>query len=481
MDSVPTAPERQHVGVVTVLAALALGAFVVFVFWVHHGASRVEQVDEPERALAAVVGRTLDLDEGVDRAPAWERRLYTALLGGRADDLAQAIGWYEELEAVSLDPTVDLHLAILEGEAGREGEPGRLARLRRRVAEWQRRDGDFPVMAGWIAAAYLGVRPHGDPGLEAELASALAPGWFLDRLTLVLAKRGGDAVLAKAAEAALAARGERLLWRLRGFALAQAAVVAVGALAALGLARRRRGDRARPGAAVFPPPWGGREGVVVLVRGGALGALLMALFFLAPTGNDALRLALAAAANLAFLPPILLARRRLLQPAGLGLREGFGLAAPGRDLGSLAGVLLAVLALGQAGQWGIDAVARALALSSHWTEWFEPDLTWGGGAVVAVTLVDVVVVTPLFEELLFRGLLFATLRRGLGAPGAVVVSAAIFAVAHGYGALGFASVFWSACLWAWAYEKTGSLWPCIASHAIDNLAASLSVLLVLRG
>ena len=63
----------------------------------------------------------------------------------------------------------------------------------------------------------------------------------------------------------------------------------------------------------------------------------------------------------------------------------------------------------------------------------------------------------------------------------MVLSAAIFALAHGYGVLGFASVFWSACLWAWAYEKTGSLWPCIASHAVDNLAASLSVLLVLRG
>ena len=144
-------------------------------------------------------------------------------------------------------------------------------------------------------------------------------------------------------------------------------------------------------------------------------------------------------------------------------------------------MLLAVLALGQAGQWGIDTVARTLDLSSHWTEWFEPDLAWGGRAVVVITLVDVVVVTPLFEELLFRGLLFATLRRGLGAPGAVVLSAAIFALAHGYGVLGFASVFWSACLWAWAYEKTGSLWPCIAAHAVDNLAASLSVLLVLRG
>ena len=59
--------------------------------------------------------------------------------------------------------------------------------------------------------------------------------------------------------------------------------------------------------------------------------------------------------------------------------------------------------------------------------------------------------------------------------------AAIFAVAHGYGILGFAAVFWSGLLWAWAYERTGSLLPSMAAHAADNLMASLAVMLVLRG
>src|SRR5256885_15315292 len=157
MDSVPTAPERQHVGVAPVLAALALGAFVVFVFWVHHGATRVEQVDEPERALAVVVGRTLDLDEGVDRAPAWERRLYTALLGARADDLAQAIGWYEELEAFSPDPPVDLHLAILEGEAGGPAPPPPP------VPAGPRRGRALPPPARRLAPAYPRLPPPPGP------------------------------------------------------------------------------------------------------------------------------------------------------------------------------------------------------------------------------------------------------------------------------------------------------------------------------
>src|SRR5439155_1393804 len=55
------------------------------------------------------------------------------------------------------------------------------------------------------------------------------------------------------------------------------------------------------------------------------------------------------------------------------------------------------------------------------------------------------------------------------------------AVAHGYGALGFAAVFWSGLLWAWSFERTGSLLPSMAAHAADNLMASLSVILVLRG
>jgi uncharacterized protein len=62
-----------------------------------------------------------------------------------------------------------------------------------------------------------------------------------------------------------------------------------------------------------------------------------------------------------------------------------------------------------------------------------------------------------------------------------VLSATVFAVAHGYGVLGFAAVFWSGLLWAWAYERTGSLWPSIGLHAADNLMATLAVIVVLRG
>ncbi|MGH7276152.1 MAG: lysostaphin resistance A-like protein, partial [Candidatus Rokuibacteriota bacterium] len=269
---------------------------------------------------------------------------------------------------------------------------------------------------------------------------------------------------------------------LRAFAGANTLVLGAGLVALVVVVRRR--DLSRAGTAELPPPWSGRAGAVVLIRGGALGVVLMTGSYLVPAGgagHEVLRVVIATAASLAFVPVILMARRRLLEPAGLGLRSGFGLVPSRESVGPLLKVLLMLLVLGQAGEWALGLVARALDLSTHWTEWFEPELAWGSPAVVAVTVLDVVVLTPVLEELLFRGLLFATLRRGLGAQTAALASAAVFALAHGYGALGFASVFWSALLWAWAYERTGSLLPCIASHAADNLSASLSVLLVLRG
>jgi membrane protease YdiL (CAAX protease family) len=188
-----------------------------------------------------------------------------------------------------------------------------------------------------------------------------------------------------------------------------------------------------------------------------------------------------AATNLSFVPLVLLAQRYLLRPSGLGLSESFGLVPSPDGARRLVLVILTLLALGQLGEGVLDLAGRWLGLSAHWTEWFDRDLVWGSRTVVGMTLFDTIVLTPVLEEIVFRGLLFATLRRRFGLGTAAVLSASIFAVAHGYGILGFAAVFWSGLLWAWAYERTGSLLPSMASHAADNLMASLSVILVLRG
>jgi len=479
MDSVPTPVERQHVGVLTILSAVVLVLFLAFMAWLQYGGSRVEEMVEPERALALIVGRTMDLDEGIERGPAWERAVYRLLLSDRASDVAEALGWYEELAAASFDPAVDLHLAILEGESGRP------ASVRRRVDEWARRPDPMPALARLVAAAYLpeSLDTADAATLDDEtLAEVLEPGWFRDRIAVRLAVRPGDAELLDRANASQAARSRPLLNRSRAMIVVELVLLVAGGLVLVRLVLR--GDRlARIGAVVLPPPWRGRVGAGVLIRGGALGAItLVALYFFTFTGSDRpfARVALGVATNAAFLPVLLLARRRLLEPSGVPFAEGLGLMPAAGGMRRLLFVFLAVLSLGQLGGVAIDLAGRRVGLTAHWTEWFDRDLAWGPPLVVGLTVLDTVVLTPVFEEIVFRGLVFATLRRRFGVPGAALLSAGIFAIAHGYGVLGFAAVFWSGLLWAWAYERTGSLLPSIASHAADNLMASLSVVLALR-
>ena len=100
--------------------------------------------------------------------------------------------------------------------------------------------------------------------------------------------------------------------------------------------------------------------------------------------------------------------------------------------------------------------------------------------VEAAIVAKYVVMAPVFEEMVFRGLLFATLRRRFGWTSSALVSTAVFASAHGYGALGFASVFWTGVLWAWAYERTGSLLPGMVAHSINNLGVCLADIVFLR-
>ena len=87
---------------------------------------------------------------------------------------------------------------------------------------------------------------------------------------------------------------------------------------------------------------------------------------------------------------------------------------------------------------------------------------------------------PVFEEVVFRGVLYSTLRRRFNAPVAMVVSALIFSLAHGYGTFGLVTIIWSGLLWAWAYEKTGSILPGMAAHALNNSLVCMTVLLLVR-
>jgi membrane protease YdiL (CAAX protease family) len=448
-----------------------LATFLALLVRAHVTSERLDSSSEPDRALALIVERTMDLDDAMAEASALERRLYGLTLVDGGGSLAQAIDWYEELaNALAGDVLVEFRLAVLRGEAGRLGE------VQDAVTDWEAR-GDLRL-ADVVAAAYLAAPVESGWPARESVERLVGPGWFHDRLALRLAPRTGDGAWLAETREASRARLVPLLRLVRGFAASELLLLGLGVVAALSLVRARH---RRVAAAPLPPPWPGRDGLVVLVRGGA-GGVLVTLALLAVGGWTERGAALVEGLSLPLLyvPVLALARRHLLAPAGAGFARVFGLRPVPGGFRPLARATALLVAAGIGLDITLGLLGEAGGLPTHWTEWFDEDLAWGSRGIVTASLLGTVVFAPVLEEVVFRGLLYGTLRRGLGWPAAAVLSGAVFAVAHGYGLAGFGSVFVSGVMWAVAYEKTGSLLPGMAAHAVNNVSAACAVLALLR-
>ncbi len=94
-------------------------------------------------------------------------------------------------------------------------------------------------------------------------------------------------------------------------------------------------------------------------------------------------------------------------------------------------------------------------------------------------VLSIVVGAPLMEELMFRGAIEGHfLRQGKSPLFAILVSGLLFGLYHMNPAqIPFA--FLLGCLLGWLYYRTGSLWPSIVCHAVNNgLAVILSFVFV---
>ncbi len=77
------------------------------------------------------------------------------------------------------------------------------------------------------------------------------------------------------------------------------------------------------------------------------------------------------------------------------------------------------------------------------------------------------VVAPIAEETFFRGFLFAALRNNYPFWIAAGVSSLIFAAGHMVPGAIF-PLYLLGFLFAWLRERTGSIWPSIAMHVVNN-------------
>ena len=84
------------------------------------------------------------------------------------------------------------------------------------------------------------------------------------------------------------------------------------------------------------------------------------------------------------------------------------------------------------------------------------------------------ILAPIGEELFFRGVIYQWLKRGIGVWPGILVSSLIFGAAHGDLAVGGAAAVLGMVL-AGVFEASGSLWPSITIHILNN---SVKILLL---
>lgn len=108
-----------------------------------------------------------------------------------------------------------------------------------------------------------------------------------------------------------------------------------------------------------------------------------------------------------------------------------------------------------------------------------------GALPLIMTFISLVVLPPIVEELLVRGLLFTSLRKYYKLITATLVTSLVFAVAHlpgggSGGPLYIAAVdtFLLSLMLCYVREKTGSLWAGITLHALKNAVAYTSLFIV---
>ncbi|EIT84280.1 abortive infection protein [Fictibacillus macauensis ZFHKF-1] len=132
----------------------------------------------------------------------------------------------------------------------------------------------------------------------------------------------------------------------------------------------------------------------------------------------------------------------------------------------------------------VTIVGSILAMSI--TQWIGSSVhNWKGDSLQAhvspldmsLAFVSAVILSPLYEEIFYRGFMYRYLRQKQGIGASVFISASIFTLAHTPVWNAMPANFICGVVFAYVYEKSGSVWPSILIHAIFNALCLLLTLL----
>jgi len=92
---------------------------------------------------------------------------------------------------------------------------------------------------------------------------------------------------------------------------------------------------------------------------------------------------------------------------------------------------------------------------------------------VLIGIISAGVISPIYEEIFYRGFIYRWLRVRLGMNWGILISSLIFTVAHFPTVNAMPVNFINGIVFAWVYEKTGSVIPGMIVHGLMNTTAIL--------
>lgn len=95
----------------------------------------------------------------------------------------------------------------------------------------------------------------------------------------------------------------------------------------------------------------------------------------------------------------------------------------------------------------------------------------------SIAFLSAAVISPVYEEILYRGFLYKWLRGQFGVTSSLLCSALIFTLVHIPTYNSLPVNFISGLVFAWTYEKSGSIVPAMVIHAFCNGLAIISTAL----
>ncbi|WNM59908.1 CPBP family intramembrane glutamic endopeptidase [Candidatus Nitrospira allomarina] len=455
--------EIQFSGWLTGLCLLFCAGGLGLLFWAVTLSDDVRLASPASRDLERIASRMLGFESRLPELSSFEQVMYH--LGGQdGETLGQIQLWYEERVDDQSSPLDKLYLGMLYGEAGLTDQ------FKQFVMSWSMEHNSPALFRRLLEVGYgqSQTSPAEYVFLQAQLAEEVPANWFYFHLARRIAVQAGDQDLQENLQLQEYQLTDPPLWRWRVLLMGEVVVIGFGVVffLRLGFVRLKgRSSQSQTDFAAWRIPWTFREGIAVLARGGALTILLMGLVAVMPDGIEIIE---DFGIALLYLPPVVLTAMLLCRTRKQSLLQVVGCSNVWQRLKSGLPLIVMLVTLGLVGDWLIMLGGDAFQSSVHWTEWFVPQLIWGTRMELIKTTIDFVLLAPFFEELIFRGILYTTLRTKFSFPLSMVASGLIFALAHGYGLIAFLTVFWSGLLWAWAYERTGSVIPGMVAHAVNN-------------